>query len=130
MLHAWQPTKGLFPFSDNLTTLMFTVASDLSEAQRERLTSSLSLQGVDVTAYTFEAVRTVFVDLFCTPKSSMENPSLRVNKHSGSTNRTFIVEDAVEVECGQWATDAASGKQGNVDEEGSCFWTWDNNKYA
>ena len=35
-----------FPFSDNLTTLMFIVASDLSEAQRERerLTSSLSLR--------------------------------------------------------------------------------------
>ena len=30
-----------FPFNDNLTTLMFIVASDLSEAQRERLTSSL-----------------------------------------------------------------------------------------
>ena len=27
--------ERLFPFSDNLTTLMFTVASDLSEAQRE-----------------------------------------------------------------------------------------------
>ena len=27
-----------FPFSDNLTTLMFIVASDLSEAQRERAT--------------------------------------------------------------------------------------------
>ena len=38
-----QPRKA-FPFSDNLTTLMFIVASDLSEAQRERLTNSLSLQ--------------------------------------------------------------------------------------
>ena len=45
---------------------MFVVASDLSEAQRERL-----LQGMDVTAYTFDAVRKVFVKLFCTPKSSM-----------------------------------------------------------
>ena len=38
--------EKLFPFSDNLATLMFIVTSDLSEAQRERerLTSSLSLQ--------------------------------------------------------------------------------------
>ena len=28
--------EQLFPFSDNLTTLKFTVASDLSEAQKER----------------------------------------------------------------------------------------------
>ena len=54
--------ESLLPFSDNLTTLMFIVASDLNEAQRERLTSSLSLQGVGVTAYSFEAVRTVFVE--------------------------------------------------------------------
>ena len=39
--------ESLFSFSDNLTTLMFIVACDLSEAQRERdrFTSSLSLSG-------------------------------------------------------------------------------------
>ena len=68
--------ERLFPFSDNLTTLMFIVVSDLSKAQREKErerethTSSLSLQGMNVTAYTFESVRIVFVELFCTPKSS------------------------------------------------------------
>ena len=41
-----------------------------------------SLKGVTVTAYTCEAVRTIFVELFCTPKSSLENPSLRVNRYS------------------------------------------------
>ena len=81
---------ALFPFIDNLTTLMFIVASDLSEAQSERLTSYLSLQGVEVTTKTFEAVRTVVVELFCTPKSSMWNPSLRVNK-SGSHTQCHAV---------------------------------------
>ena len=76
-----------FPFNDNLTTLMLIVACDLSESQRERLKSSLSLKGMNVTVYTFEAVKTVFVELFCTPKSSMENPALRVSGHGGSTNR-------------------------------------------
>ena len=122
--------ERLFPFSDNLTTLMFNVASDLSEAQRERLTSSLSPQGVDVTAYTFESATAVFVELFCTPKSSKENPSLRVNKHSGSTSRAFIVEDLIGDEFGQRATDEETGEQGYVDDEESCFWTWDNKKYA
>ena len=32
---------SLFPLSDDLTTLMFIVGSDLDEAQRERLTSAL-----------------------------------------------------------------------------------------
>ena len=111
--------ERLVPFSDNLTTLMFTVASDLSEAQRERLTSSLSPQGVNVTAYTLEAVRIVFLELFCTP-----------NGHGGSTNRTFIVDNFSEDEFGQWTTDEVIGEQGYVDDEGLCSWTLDNHEYA
>ena len=64
--------------------------------QRERLTSSFSLRGMNVPAKTFEFVRTVFVELFCTPKSSMENLSLRVSGHVSSMNRTFIVDDYAE----------------------------------
>ena len=97
--HPWT----VFSFSDNLTTLMFVDARDPSNAQRERLTSSLSLQGVYVTA-TFKNVMAVFVELFCTPKCSTENPSLRVNTYAGNTSRTFIVEDFIEDEFGHWAT--------------------------
>ena len=77
-----------------------------------------------------EAVRTVFVELFCTPKSSMENPSLRVSGHGSSTNRTFIVENYAEHEFGRWATDDVTGEQGYVDDERSFFWTWDDNEYT
>ena len=121
--HATQETnhERLFAFSDNLTTLMFIVASDLSEAQRERRTSSLSLQKMNVTAYTFDAVNTVFVKLFCTPKSSMENPSLRVSGHGNSMNRTFIVEECAEDEFGQWAIDGVTGEQGYIDDDEIMF---------
>ena len=60
------------------------------------------------TAGTRDAVQTVFVDLFCSLKSSMENPSLRVSGHDGSTSTIFIVEDDPEHENGQWATDEAT----------------------
>ena len=93
--HTGEHPCTTVPFSDHLTTLMFIVASDLSEAQRERLTGSLSLQGLDVPAETFEAARTVLWKLFFSPKRSVENPSLRVSGHGGSTNRTFIMEDNV-----------------------------------
>ena len=121
--HATQLSnhESLFPFSDNLTTLMFIVVNDLSEAQRERLASSLSLQGMNVAAYTFEAVGTVFVELFCTPKSSMENHSLRVRGYGSSMNRTFIVENGAEDDVGQWATDEVTGEQSYIDDEKSCF---------
>ena len=35
---------------------MFTVASDLKEVQKEKLTSSFFFQRLNVTAYTFEVV--------------------------------------------------------------------------
>ena len=58
----------------------------------------------------------------------MENPSLRVNGHGGSTNRTFIVQNHAEDESEQWTTDEVTGEQGHIDDERSCVWTWDNNR--
>ena len=58
----------------------------------------------------------------------MDNPSLRVNGHGGSTNRTFIVENYAEDESGQRATDEVTGEQGYIDDERSRFWTWDENE--
>ena len=49
----------------------------------------------------------------------MENPPLRVSGHGGSTNRTFIVEDSVEDEFGQWATDEVTGERCYTDDERS-----------
>ena len=81
-------------------------------------------------AYTLEAVKSVLKELFCTAKSSKENPSLRVSGHGGSTSRTFIVENCAEDEYGHWAIDEVTGEQGYIDDEGSCSWTWDNNEYV
>ena len=40
-------------------------------------------------------------------------------------NRTFIVETYAGDDFGQWAKDEVTGEQGHVDDERSCFWTWD-----
>ena len=77
---------------------------------RERPTSSL-FSPVNVTDYTLEAVKKVFVELFCSPKSSLENPSLRVRGHGDSTSTTFTVENYAEDEYGHWATDEATVEQ-------------------
>ena len=76
-----------------------------------------------ITVYTFEAVKTTFLELFCTVTSSMENPSLRVSGHVSSMYRTFIVEDYAEHDFGQRAKDEVTGEQGYVDDVRSCFWT-------
>ena len=71
-----------------------------------------------------------FLELFCTPKSSMENPALTVSGHVSSMNRIFIGEDYAEDDFGQWTKDEVTGEQGKVDDERSCFWTWDDTECA
>ena len=44
-----------------------------------------------------------------------------MNRYGGRTSRTFIVEDFLEDELGQQATDEVTGEQGYVDDERSCF---------
>ena len=67
-------TESVFPFSDNLITLMFNVAGDLTE-HRERLASSLSLKGMNITTLPLKQSDHNISQFFCTPKSSMENPA-------------------------------------------------------
>ena len=57
--------ESLYSFRDHLTTLMFIVA-------RETHKSPFSSEN-GYPAYTFQTARTVFVELFCTPESTMEN---------------------------------------------------------
>ena len=40
-------------------------------------------------------------------------------------NRTFSVQEYAEDDFGQRAKDEVTGEQGHVDDERSCFWTWD-----
>ena len=71
---------------------------------------------MNVTTDTLETVKSVFMNLFCTPKNSLENPLFRASGHGGSTSRTFIVEDYSEDEYGQWATDEVTDEQGYIDD--------------
>ena len=77
-----------FPLIENLTVLIFIVVSDLTEQQRERLQSTLTQRGYKVENYSFQPVKEAFRELFCAPRSSLENPSFRA---SGQSNRSFCV---------------------------------------
>ena len=65
---------------------------------------------MNIIVYTFEAVRTTFLESICASKSSVENPSLRVSGHVSGMNRTFIVEDYAEDDFGQRAMDEVTGE--------------------
>ena len=135
--------KAKFPLGDNLYTLIFIVISDLSEAQRERLQSTLSLKSLRVEDYTFEPVRDAFVELFCAPRSSLDNPSLRASSQGQNPSsrvsgqgqrgqRSFcVLEDGIlEGTTGYWVQDNETLEEGFIGEFEDIFWTWDDENSA
>ena len=50
--------RGQFPLSDHLCTLMKIVQGDITEQQRERLTSHLTIRGIPLQSYTIDLIRT------------------------------------------------------------------------
>ena len=79
----------LFPINNNLFALMVTVQADLSEQQREKLVSHMTMRGVRLQDYTFDQIRECMIELFCVPRSALENPSYRVS----GQGRSFAVLD-------------------------------------
>ena len=108
-----------FPINDNLFALMVTVQADLSEQQREKLSAHMTMRGVRLQDYTFEQTRECMVELFCVPRSALENPSYRVN----SQGRSFAVLDYGELEgtTGYWAECEETGEGGFLAEYDDCF---------
>ena len=104
--------RDSFPLSDHLFTLMTIVQADLTEQQRERLTSHLAIRGLPLQNYTFDLIRTAFLELFCAPRSSFDNPSFRLFNQQ----RTFLVQEYGELEgsTGYWAVEEETGQEGFV----------------
>ena len=113
-----------FPLSEQLFAWMFTCLADLNEQQRERLTSMLSIRGIGIQQYTFEICRTSFIELFCAPRSSLDNPNYRA---SGSSGKSFTILDqgTLENEHGFWAEDDETLEEGFLVETEDIFWVFD-----
>jgi hypothetical protein len=90
--------------------------------------SAMSLQGQRVQDYTFAGVREVFIELFCAPRSSLDNPNLR--RFSGG--RSFCVLDQGEMDgtTGYWVEDDGNGEVGFLMEFEDTFWVFDETSYV
>ena len=94
--------------------------SSISEI-RLVVTSSMELKGVTSSSRFLYGERTPLrLTLNC--QNSVRRSVLYAEK---DRNRTFIVQDYAEDDCGHWAKDEVTGEQGHVDDERSCFWTRD-----
>jgi plasmid stabilization system protein ParE len=89
-------------------TLIFLANSDLSEQQRERLTSHLALRGIMMRDHTLDLIFTSFRTLFTLTKTGIGDPSIRPGRlERSSKRRSFYLFEAGEFdgEEGYWAVD-------------------------
>ena len=116
-----------FPLSDNMLTLFFIIQSELSEGQRERLVSSLSLRGIQLPQFTYELVKAQYYDLFITTRTNLQDPNIRPS--GGSRSKTFFIleQGDYEGEEGFWVEDE-EGAEGfcPLDDE-EAFWQLEDN---
>ena len=112
--HRNREHARLFPIGDNLLAQLFLAQADLSENQRERLISSMTLTGTRIDTYQYEQVKAQVFELFCTTRTGLADPRLRTSvqgQHRGfRSNRTtggrsFAILDSgnFDGQFGYWA---------------------------
>ena len=69
--------RNAFPLNDNLMSLIFLVQAHLNEQQRERFVSSMPLRQVNMTQYTYQGVRELFMELFCITRTGISDPMIQ-----------------------------------------------------
>ena len=114
--------RDAFPFGDNLIAQFFILQSELSDQQRERLTSAMSLRNISLENYSYEMLKTHYHEPFITTRTSIQDPSIR--PQGGSRRNTFFI---IEQEEGFWVEDeeGLEGFMSNNDEE--TFWVLEEN---
>ena len=121
-----------FPLNDHLVTMMFIVAADLTESQRERLVSTMSVRGIQLAAYTFDVISQVFREIFCATKTGIADPNLRPQTSQSTRSRSFCVIDEGDWDgdTGLWVQDDETGEEGFVNYTDEIFWTYDDTSAA
>ena len=79
-----------FPFSDNLFTLIFLINSDLSDNQRQTVVQHLALRNVRVPEYTYDQIRTLYMELLVNPRTEFDDPNVRPRHEARNSARTFL----------------------------------------
>ena len=123
-----QAHRERFPLSENLFALIMIVLADLNETQGERLMTAMSLKNIELQTINPEIVRSLFVDLFCTPASALENPMYK----SSQSSRSYCIIDYGDIEgyTGFWVEDDETHEEGFLQDTEDVFWLYDDNADA
>ena len=125
-----QAHRDLFPLSPNLIALIFISTADLSQDQRQSLTSIMTHRNRTMDQYRVGELGETFIEMFCTVKTAVDNPMMNPSGSGG--RRAFLVleEGDLDGSFGYWAEDEEDGAEGFLDALEDVFWIWDDNDYS
>ena len=125
-----QAHRDLFPLSPNLIALIFISTADLSQDQRQSLTSIMTHRNRTMDQYRVGELRETFIEMFCTVKTAVDNPMMNPSGSGG--RRAFLVleEGDLDGSFGYWVEDEEDGAEGFLDAFEDVFWIWDDNDYS
>ena len=118
------------PITENLVALMFVSLADLTQDQRQVLTSLMAHRNRPLADYRIQELREVYLEVFCTTRTSVENPLLAPSGHAG--RKTFLVRDEGYLDTyeGFWVEDEEDGAEGFLELDEDTFWVFDDDSAA
>ena len=125
-----QAHRDLFPLSPNLIALIFISTADLSQDQRQSLTSIMTHRNRTMDQYRVGELRETFIEMFCTVKTAVDNPMMNPSGSGGRRAFLVIEEGDLDGSFGYWAEDEEDGAEGFLDALEDVFWIWDDNDYS
>ena len=85
-----------FPLGDNLSALICVSLADLTQDQRNTLTSIMTHRGRTLDQYNITELRDIFLEMFRTTKTSVDNPMIQPS--AIGQRRPFLVLEEGEPE--------------------------------
>ena len=118
------------PITENLVALMFVSLADLTQDQRQVLTSLMAHRNRPLADYRVQELREVYLEVFCATRTSVENPLLAPSGHAG--RKTFLVLDEGYLDTyeGFWVEDEEDGAEGFLELDEDTFWVFDDDSAA
>ncbi|OLP89146.1 Kinesin-like protein Klp59C [Symbiodinium microadriaticum] len=118
------------PITANLVALIFVSLSDLTQDQRQVLTSLMAHRNRVLADYRLNELREVYLEIFCTTKTSVENPLLAPSGHGGRKTFLVIDEGYLDKQEGYWVEDEEDGAEGFLEADEDTFWVYDEDNYT
>ena len=125
-----QQQRLAFPLSDNLSALIFVSLADLTQDQRNTLTSIMTQCGRTLAQYNVQELRDLFLEMFCTTKTAVDNPMMQPSGMAQRRSFLVIEEGEIDGTNGYWAEDEDDGAEGFLEALEDVFWVYDDAEYT